>query len=233
MIIILEKYINILTNCSLFKGIKPDELLKILTCMRPKITKYKARDIIVAVGSKPNVISIILDGTIEVSKENISGNKTIINKFYTGAVFGEIAALSDVSDVYVTITTLSPSIILSLQIDIIKNMCQNCCPAHNLLISNVITELANKAMFLNSKIQYLSIKSIRGKLCTFLYNTYVRHGKLKFNIQYNRNELADFLNISRPSMCRELGRLRDEKILSFKRCNFELLDIEQVANFIE
>ena len=233
VIIILEKYITILSNCSLFKNIKPEEILTILNCMKAKIVQYRSGDVIVSVDNKLNDIYIVLDGIVEISRNNINGNKIIMNKVYKGEIFGEMIALSNINEPYITINTLVPSIILSLQTNIIKTPCQNSCYPHNLLISNIIQELANKAIFLNSRIQYLSIKSIRAKLCTFLYNKYIKSGKTKFTIKFNRNELADFLNVSRPSMSRELGKLRDENILYFKGYLFELLDIEKIVSYVE
>jgi len=233
VIIILEKHIDTLSNCSLFKGIKSEEILTIITCMKARILQYRSGDIIVSADNKLNDICIVLDGNVEISKDNINGNKIIMNKFYKGDVFGEIIALSNVANSYITITAIVPSTILLLQTRIVKTTCQNSCNAHNLLISNIIEELANKAMFLNLKILYLSIKSMRAKLCTFLYNTYLKSNTSKFSIKFNRNELADFLNVSRPSMSRELGRLRDENILSFTGYQFELLDIEKITEYVE
>jgi CRP-like cAMP-binding protein len=230
---ILEKYINTLINCSLFKNINKEELLKILSCMKPKITNYTTSDIAISSDTKLKDIYIVLYGIVEISKESANGNKVIINKCYKGDVFGEVIALSSNYDSNIVITAINPSIILSLNTDIIKNTCQNCCNGHNTLISNIIEELANKAMFLNLKIQYLSIKSMRSKLCTFLYNTYTKSGKFKFSIKFNRNELADFLNVSRPSMSRELGRLKNENILDFKGNIFEILNVKELIRYIE
>ncbi|MFR2407362.1 MAG: helix-turn-helix domain-containing protein [Eubacterium callanderi] len=45
----------------------------------------------------------------------------------------------------------------------------------------------------------------------------------------NRVQLADYLCVDRSAMSRELGRLRDEGILQFKRSLFYLKDIENDA----
>jgi DNA-binding transcriptional regulator LsrR (DeoR family) len=48
-----------------------------------------------------------------------------------------------------------------------------------------------------------------------------------------RNELADFLNVSRPSMSREMCAMRDEGIIEFHLSTFKIKDLEALKNFCE
>lgn len=54
-----------------------------------------------------------------------------------------------------------------------------------------------------------------------------------FRIQMNREQLAEFLNVSRPSMSRELSRMRDEGIIDFHLSTFKILDIEKLKSYCE
>jgi DNA-binding transcriptional regulator LsrR (DeoR family) len=49
----------------------------------------------------------------------------------------------------------------------------------------------------------------------------------------NRQQLADFLNVSRPSMSRELSRMRDEGIIDFHLSAVRILDIERLKEYCE
>ena len=42
----------------------------------------------------------------------------------------------------------------------------------------------------------------------------------------NRNEMADFLNVARPSLSREMCRMRDEGIIDFHRSSVRIMDME-------
>ncbi len=79
---------------------------------------------------------------------------------------------------------------------------------------------------LNKKVKYLAIKGIRQKVSTYLYEQYRNTGSSNIVLSLNRNKLADFLNVSRPSMSRELCKMRDEGIIDFRLNSFRILDCE-------
>ena len=81
---------------------------------------------------------------------------------------------------------------------------------------------------LNKKVEYLTIKSMRGKISTYLLEQYKRTGDKNIILSLNRNELSDFLNVSRPSMSREMCKMRDEGLIDFHLTEFEILDIESL-----
>lgn len=230
---ILEKYIEILTNCSLFKGIAPEEIINLLKNMDTKILSYNSGNIIFSSTENFSNIGIVLSGSIEISKETASGDKIIMNKFNKGNVFGEVFALSSRTTPNIFVTSLEKTTILFLNAKSILLIQPDNYINQSKIISNIVQELANKALFLNSKIDYLTIKSMRGKLSTYLYNRYIGLSSTSFSIPYNRNELADFLNVSRPSMSRELGKMRNQGVISFKGSNFKLLDIREIIKYVE
>jgi CRP-like cAMP-binding protein len=68
---------------------------------------------------------------------------------------------------------------------------------------------------LNKKIEYLSAKSIRSKVSNYLLDISRVNGGIIFKIPMKRHELADYLNMPRPSFSREMGLMRDEGIIEF------------------
>jgi CRP-like cAMP-binding protein len=76
--------------------------------------------------------------------------------------------------------------------------------------------LSNRALMLNRKIEYMSVKNIRGKISSYLLDALRESGDNTIIIPMKRHELADYLNIPRPSLSRELGLMRDEGIISFR-----------------
>jgi Mn-dependent DtxR family transcriptional regulator len=45
--------------------------------------------------------------------------------------------------------------------------------------------------------------------------------------------LADFLNVSRPSMSREMAKLKDEGIIDYKKNQIEIKDLESLMEMTE
>ncbi|NWJ46786.1 MAG: winged helix-turn-helix domain-containing protein [Chloroflexi bacterium] len=57
------------------------------------------------------------------------------------------------------------------------------------------------------------VKSIKGKISKYLLELQRRSGICTFMLPLKRGELADFLNVSRPTLSREFCKLRDEGII--------------------
>ncbi len=81
--------------------------------------------------------------------------------------------------------------------------------------------------------EYLLLKTINGKLSKYLLEQKALNNSLTFELPMNREKTADFLNISRPSMSRELGRMRDEGIVEFYRNSIRILDEEKLIALLE
>ncbi len=88
--------------------------------------------------------------------------------------------------------------------------------------------LSVKAMELNRKVEYLSIKNMRGKICSYLLELSHIYKSGTFILPMNKNELADFLNVSRPSMSREFSRLRNEGIIDYYLSGVRILDMQRL-----
>ena len=70
---------------------------------------------------------------------------------------------------------------------------------------------AQKAYYLNQKIQIISCATLRQKIAKIL----LEYGKAGESpaITMNREEMADFLNVARPSLSRELMRMQEEGLV--------------------
>jgi CRP-like cAMP-binding protein len=72
------------------------------------------------------------------------------------------------------------------------------------------------------------MKGMREKLASYLLEQSEINSNMTFDLPINREALADYLNVSRPSMSRELGRMRDEGVIDFYRSSFIIRDPEAV-----
>jgi CRP-like cAMP-binding protein len=70
---------------------------------------------------------------------------------------------------------------------------------------------------------HISKRTTRAKLMSYLSAQAVKAKSRSFTIPFNRQELADFLFVDRSALSTELGKLRDEGVISFSKSSFELL----------
>jgi CRP/FNR family transcriptional regulator, dissimilatory nitrate respiration regulator len=213
--IMYQEWINVLNSCRLFGNIDNESLGIMLNCLKPKISRYKQREIIVAYGQPFHGIGIIADGKVALTKETYSGNRIVMGILDAGEIFGETAAFSGNRLWPVTVIDLEDSVVLFLPPDKLTGTCSNVCASHSTLIMNMLAILSARASMLDKQIEHISAKNIRGKISSYLLDIYNRQKTGTINLPMKRHEMADYLNIPRPSLSREMALMRDDGIIEF------------------
>lgn len=221
-----QKHLDSIMSCALFQGMTQDESALLLDCLNPKIRSF-GRNVIANMADDPfDGIGIVLSGQVAIVKENNAGDRMILSILKPGDLFGEMAAFSGSGSWPATVIAQSACSIMYLPPDKITGQCTHSCQGHRTLIMNMLSILSKKALALSRKLEYLSIRSIRSKIAVFLLEQVKKNGHTTFMISMNRSEMADFLNVSRPSLSREMCRMRDEGILDFHRSSMQIRDIK-------
>ncbi|EOD00841.1 Crp/Fnr family transcriptional regulator [Caldisalinibacter kiritimatiensis] len=224
-----EKWLNRLTEVDLFKDIEKEELKRILGCLKPSIKKYRKKDIITIEKEHLAGIGIVLEGEVNVGKETLAGDRVMLSVLKKGELFGEVAAFNNKEWLATTVANTDCTI-LFLPPQKIVGVCNKTCDGHRRLIQNMLQIIAQKAINLNEKVEILSLKSIRQKISIYLLKQYSIKNSLAFNVPLKRNELAEYLLVSRPSLSRELAKMKEEGIIDFYRNSFKILNIESLKN---
>ncbi len=233
MSVIFKEHIPTLTKVSLFKGIEGPDLTLMLGCLEPKLSEYKRNDYIAIAGEKLESIGIILEGEAVVVKENAAGNRVVMDLLKPGDIFGEVVVFAEDSAWPGSVIAQEASKTLFIPRQKIIGQCQRMCPRHREIIRNMLKIVSEKAMLLNKKVEYLSIKSMRGKIAAFLLEQYRRTAATTFVLPLNRNEMADFLNVSRPSMSREMRRMKEEGVIDFHLASVRIREIDALKGMVE
>jgi CRP-like cAMP-binding protein len=228
-----QEWLEILIKSDLFKEIPIQELNTMLECLKPKVCSYKKDEYITLAGEKFDGLGIVLSGSVVVTKENAAGSRIIMTILKPSEMFGEMAAFSDKRVWPATVYAKESCFVLFLPSGKIVGDCKKKCISNKMLILNLLRIVSNKALVLNRKVEYLTMKSIRGKISSFLLEQYKKTGNLLFMIPMNRNELADFLNVSRPSLSREMSRMRDEGIIEFYHASIRIKEIEGLKRGVD
>ena len=105
----------------------------------------------------------------------------------------------------------------------ILTTCSSACRFHSLVVQNLFFAISEKNRKLMRKLTHMSKRTTREKLLSYLSDEAKRHGRSSFEIPFNRQQLADFLSVDRSAMSSELGKMRDEGILTFQKNRFALL----------
>jgi CRP-like cAMP-binding protein len=219
----MEKYLKGLEPVTLFKGISRDDLKSLLHCLGAKAAHYSKNDIIFMAGDRIGSLGIVLSGQVQVVQEDYHGNKCIIGNIDAGNLFGESFSFASIETLPFSIYATTESDILFIDCKALVTPCEKACGFHSKLIFNMMNIIANKNIALTKKIEFTSKRTTREKLLAYLSAEAQKAQSGSFSIPFNRQGLADYLNVDRSAMSSELCKLRDDGILRFKRNRFEFL----------
>ena len=219
----MKKYLNAIKKCSLFENISEENILSVLGCIGAKIESFDKKYTIFIEGSKAKYIGVVLSGSVQISQFDYYGNRSILGKVRSGEMFAEAFACADVKYLPVSVITDEPSEIMLVDCSRILCTCQKACAFHNQLVFNLMKNLAIKNLMLYQRVEITSKRKTREKLLAYLMFYSKKTGQSSFDIPFDRQELADYLEVDRSGLSAEISKLRNEGILKSNKKHFELL----------
>ena len=206
----------------LFRGIDPQELGALLTCVEATRRRYAKGETVLHRGERTVRLGLVLSGGVHVVKEDFWGSRTIVGLAEAGDVFAESYCLAG-EPLEVSVVAAEVTEVLFLNAGRILSSCEHACAFHARLTENLTALLAGKNLALTRKMGHMARRTTREKLLSYLSAAALAAGSSEFDIPLDRQQLADFLAVDRSAMSAALGKLRDEGILTFRKNHFHLL----------
>lgn len=219
----MRKYWEILKRCPLFDGIAEENLLRMLGCLGAKVAFFDKKYTIIAEGNPAKYIGIVLSGSAQIVQNDYYGNRSILSRIGTAEMFAEAFACAQIQTIPVSVIANEPCEVMLIDSDHILHTCQNNCGFHQQLIFNLMKELAAKTILFHQKIEIIAKRTTRDKLMAYLMLQAKKTGSNRFSIPFDRQELADYLEVDRSGLSAEIGKLRREGVLESHKKEFELL----------
>lgn len=219
----MKDFFDILRECPLFDRIGDESLKEMLGCLNAKERSYKKGDAVFAEGDKAKYLGIVLEGSVQLVRVDYYGNRSILANIEPPQLFGEAFACAGLKSLPVDAVAATDTRILLLDAQRIARPCGNACPCHGQTILNLLHIVAKKNLVLHQKIEITSKRSTREKLMTYLMLQAKNAKSHTFTVPYDRQELADYLEVDRSGLSAEISKLRNEKVLECRRSTFTLL----------
>ena len=220
-IIIMNEYYDILKTVSLFGQISDTDIKSALLCLGAEIRTVPKNGIILRTGEKPVHVGIVLTGKLHIVKDDYDGNRTLIAAAAPGEIFAEALCCAGVEESPISVLADEDAKVLLLRFDNILHTCPEACPYHQKLIENMLKLVANKNLYLQNRMEIISMKSIRMKFLRYLETFVQKQGK-EIIIPFNREELADHLCVERSALSHELMKMKREGLLDYRKNKFIL-----------
>ena len=89
---------------------------------------------------------------------------------------------------------------------------------------NLLLIATNKNIILSNRSFCTAPKTIRERLSIYFSQQAMINKSSDFTIPFNRQQLADFLNLDRSALSKELCKMRDAGLIEFNKNHFKLLE---------
>ena len=219
----MEKYLETIKKCPLFFDIADQELNRMLHCLGARVLRFEKKQTIFSEGSPARYIGVLLSGKVHTVQLDYYGNRSILSEISAPQEFAEAFACAEVSSLPVSIVADEACEVMLVECAHILHTCSNNCSFHRSLIFNLMKDLADKTITYHQRIEVTSKRTTREKLLTYLNFQSKKAGSRSFDIPFDRQELADYLEVDRSGLSAEISKLRKEGILKSEKSHFVLM----------
>lgn len=191
-------------------------------CKNIRTKKYKKNELISTYIANRTQIGIIIEGNADLIRYDYEGNRNIIERFDQGDIYGEIFHSKENVNGLI-IEAVTNVVVLQLEYNNITNSCNKDCPIHNAINNELSKIVLEKVKYLNTRIELLTKRSTREKILA--YFTLVSKGRINksFRLPFSYTDLADYLNVDRSAMTREIRSLVEDGFIKKENRNITIL----------
>ena len=225
----------------IFKDITESEISEMTAAGFLRARKFRKNSFIYHVTDSVHEIGIVASGQVTIEYIDLWGNKAIMSNITPGHVFAETYALTG-EPLMVDAVASETSVILFLDMDKLMNSQFENTHCKDTILNNLLHISIQKNLTLSNRIFCTSPKTIRERLLIYpvsythltlptirlliyLSNESRKAGSQEFVIPFDRQQLADYLNVDRSALSKELGKMRDEGLIEFRKNAFHLHSI--------
>lgn len=206
-----------------FNCLSNDQISNIISKVKYTVKTYEKDAVIAGEDEECNSLGLVLDGQVEIQRIYISGKHIVLKRMTAGEVFGEAIIFSKRNNYPATIISMTKSSIAFIKKEDIIQLCL----LEEAILKNFITLLSDKIFILNNKIKNISFKTVKQKVINYiLEQMHEQKSSSKIVLKANKEQISSLIGIPRPSLSRELMKLRDEGIIDFDKNTITICDVD-------
>jgi cAMP-binding protein len=212
-----------LQNNRLFLDMNTLEINTALYILNARYQTFEKGEIILHAGGQTDCVCLVISGSVTIENNDMWGNRTILNIVDSDDFFAETYAILKDETMMVDAVANEQCAIMFLRIGGLFGSGFEGQPWSNKLVRNLLTISANKNLILSGRSFHISPKTARGRIMAYLNSVSLKKHSKVFDIPFDRQQMADYLNLERTALSKELSRMKREKIIDFKKNHFEIL----------
>ncbi|MCX7884090.1 MAG: Crp/Fnr family transcriptional regulator [Caloramator sp.] len=225
---IIQDFIKELKNSDLFKEYDDKSIIEIFKGLNYKIAEYEDEDVIFLENEECRNLSLILKGGVRIQKIDSLGRVLTVAEFYAFDIFGENLIFGSRDKYPMTVVSNGSSIILHIDKQSVIKLCLENQKFH----LEFLKTISNKAIVLSTKLKEVTLKTIRQRICEYLLWQYSIQKSNTIFIGMSKKEWADKIGVQRPSLSRELIKMKEENLIDYDKDTVTIKNIDEIENYI-
>ncbi len=209
-----------LRKTNLFRGMTEEEVLSALSSFHAQEKRCKKGQALLHAGDLTEKLGLVLEGSVTVESNDAWGNRTILSHVGRGQLFAETYALLDNEPLLVDVIANEDCRILFLRVGNTRSLTALSTPWASRFLENVLTISALKNLHLSGRSFHTAPKTIRGRVMAYLNTVSLQTRSREFEIPFDRQQMADYLNVERTALSKELGRMREDGLIRVRKKHF-------------
>lgn len=218
----MKEFVPVLKETKLFAGVEEEDVFSMLSCLGARLRTYKKGEYVLRQGQRLSDILVLAEGSLYIQKDDYWGNRSILGHIGVGEIFGEAYASPESGALLNDVVAVENSSVFFFDVKRVITTCSSACRFHTLVVQNLFFAISEKNRSLVQKLDYLSRRTTREKLISYLSEEAKKQNSAYFTIPFNRQQLADYLSVDRSAMSNELCKMRDDGLLEFEKNRFKL-----------
>lgn len=210
---------SFISKTALFRGCSEEDIHNMSEHLNFRTNRYRKGNVIFGTGSIVTDIGLVLSGSVRIEHTDLWGNKSILGITPAGGVFAESYACIPNEPMMVDAVANEDCDILFISVPKLFTPC-SVCDSQNRLIQNLVMISAGKNLQLSRRSLHTSPKTIRGRLFSYFSQQVSVQGSTKIVIPFDRQQLADYLNLDRSALSKELGKMRNDGLIEYNKNTF-------------
>lgn len=216
---------------ALFRGITKESLERMLHCSRTKYKKYRQGTAIFRQEDAADRLFVLLKGRVAMVKNMSSGKRNILYTVEENSVFGEyyFQQKTENERYWYDAEACTSVELLEMPWEFFHCFCDEACFHHQQLVRNMLDIMVKREWQTAKKLYITNSPSLKERLSIWLLEEADADGRIQLHM--NREDLADFLGVARPSLSRTLMQLKAEGIIRVGKKELQIIDWEKIEDF--
>lgn len=218
-----------LVNNPLFRGITPERLFADLEEISFHTRSYKKGEILAQQGAVCNRLVILTKGSVRGEMIDYSGRLIKVEDIAAPRAIAPLFLFGEENRYPVEVTANEPTEVIELPKSSVLSLFRK----NEQFLENYMNLSANYARTLSDKLFFMSFKTIRQKLASYLLRLHKQQQQAHITLDRSQQELSDYFGVSRPSLARELAHMQEDGLLIADRKHITILQKEQLVRLIQ